>query len=205
MPMSTRKAPISKDLLLARKIGDIRYNLACVDPYLWICKAKEVRRAADFLWQQFLSEIQDFSSGKDLKDELFGSVALMLYGLVVEILLKAGLAAKGLAISSTGKFGKKSHNLQSLAQDLGLRLSNAENELLERLQNFVEWAGRYPIPLRKEGLYPRDLLDGSKCSLCNISTGDEKKIAKLLLKIEELLPSEEKAIENYFNRYRVSP
>jgi hypothetical protein len=160
-------------------------------------KAYEVKRAADVLWNQFRDEVVNFSNGEESQGPWFGDVAVMLYGLTVENLLKAGLAAQGKAAAPNGNFGQKSHDLQSLAAAFGLVLLPQEAELLERLQHFVEWAGRYPIPLYREGLYPRELLDGSKTVLYGFSTADGENITDLLHKIEVLLPTEEEAIQRY--------
>jgi hypothetical protein len=40
----------------------------------------------------------------------------------------------------------KSHKLVDLLHRTGLTLSNEESYLARRLQAFVEWSGRYPIP-----------------------------------------------------------
>jgi hypothetical protein len=193
--MTSHKTPIAKNM--PKHFANIKYDLACSEPYLWMRKAQEVRRAADVLWSQFTIELKAFSNGEDSEEPFFGDVAVMLYGLTIENLLKAGLAAKGLAISSKGNFGQKSHNLQSLSADFGLALLPEEAELLERLQHFVEWVGRYPIPLYREGLYPRDLLDGSKSVLYGLSTADGGHITNLIQKIEALLPTDEEVRVSY--------
>ena len=195
--MTSRMTPIAKHM--PKHFANKKYELACSEPYLWMRKAQKVRRAADILWKQFRDEVVAFSKGEDPQGPFFGDVAVMLYGITVENLLKAGLAAKGLAVAPNGNFGQKSHDLQSLAAAFGLVLLPQEAELLERLQQFVEWAGRYPIPLYRESLYPRELLDGSKSVLYDLSTADGGHITNLLHKIEALLPTEEEAIQSYAN------
>jgi hypothetical protein len=62
---------------------------------------------------------------------------------------KAKLVAEG---SFPGTVGDglapevKSHKLVDLLHRTGLTLSNEESYLARRLQAFVEWSGRYPIP-----------------------------------------------------------
>ena len=193
--MVSKKRPIAKQM--PKRFANEKYGLACSQPYLWMLKAQEIRRAADVLWKQFVDEITAFSNGNDSPAPSFGCTAMILYGLVVENLLKDGLSSKGLAVSSSGNFDQKSHALDDLAHNLGLVLTDAETELVERLQHFVEWAGRYPIPLHRDGLYPRELLDGSKGVLYGISTGDDKQIVHLLKKIQDCLPTTEVALEKY--------
>jgi len=127
---------------------------------------------------------------------------MMLYGLTVENLLKAGLVIKGVAIKANGNFGLKTHNLHSLASEFGLLLLPEELEFVERLQTFVEWAGRYPIPLYPEGLYAKDWVNGSKVALYDVSNLDCVRINKLLNKIESQLPSEDEATKNYAEKYK---
>jgi hypothetical protein len=66
---------------------------------------------------------------------------------------------------------------------------------MERLENFIDWAGRYPIPLREEALYPRDLLDGSKGVIYGLSGMDQERVRALILRVQALLPTEEQALE----------
>ena len=48
----------------------------------------------------------------------------------------------------------KSHKLVDLLHRTGLTLSNEESYLARRLQAFVEWSGRYPIPAKLEDQLP---------------------------------------------------
>lgn len=182
---------------MPKRFANEQYRLACTEPYLWLRKARELRRTADLVWEQFVAEINAFTQGQDSPEPFTGDVAMMLYGLTIENLLKAGLAAKGCAVGANGNFKLKVHNLQALTSELSLAVSQAEAELLERLQHFIEWAGRYPIPLLAEGLYPREMLDGSKCALHGISTGDRLKIMAFIEKLSSALPTEDEALESY--------
>lgn len=175
--------------------------MACEQPYLWLVKAKELRRAADVVWSQFIEELKGYNAnGVDTGEPFTGSVAMMLYSFTLENLLKAGLVHSGVGSNPSGKFALKSHKLESMAVSLGIPLETSECELIERLEHFLEWAGRYPIPLFSEELYPRALHDGSHCGLYGYDTGDQARIALLLDKVYSILPSEEEAIVLYANR-----
>jgi hypothetical protein len=84
-------------------------------------------------------------------------VYMLLAGLAIENLAKALVAGR----SSPATVGDalapdlKSHDLVDLLHRTGLTLSADETYLAERLQSFVEWAGRYPIPTRLDGQLPR--------------------------------------------------
>ena len=201
--MSKRKTPISKSM--PKHFADERYRLACAEPYLWIRKAREVRRAADHLWAQFEEDLRAFSDGQDSLEPFSGDVALMLYGFTVENLLKAGIANQGRAVNANGDFKVNTHSLQGLAIQLSIPLSPEESELLERLETFIRWAGRYPIPLHADALYPRNLVDGSHSVMYGVSSLDKKSIIALLQKIEDALPSEDQALEQYVRNRPTSP
>ena len=197
--MPTQKRPIAK--VTTKRLANEQYRLACKEPYLWMQKAGEVRRAADVLWGIFELELTSHSTGKYSHGPFFGDTALMLYGLVVENLFKALLTDRGLSASPTGNFSQKSHDLLALATKLDFLLDDSEAELLERLQNFVEWAGRYPIPLYADGLYSRQLVAGGEGALYGISSLDGVRISAILSRIEAMLPSEGEALSRYASGY----
>jgi hypothetical protein len=82
--------------------------------------------------------------------------ALLLFGYAFENALK-GLHAQ--AIAAAGKGGiPLIHDLPKLAVGLGLTLAQDEEDLLRRLQEFVMWTGRYPVPKNAKGLPKGDLV-----------------------------------------------
>ena len=193
--MSKRKTPIDK--VLPKNFANEKYRTACNNPFLWLVKAREVRRAANLVWDQFQSELVGYACGGEDSNEPFtGSVAMMLYGFTVENLLKAALVAKGVAVLPNGNFSKKSHALEDLADELSVSLDANERELLERLENFLEWGGRYPIPLYADTLYPRAMLDGSKAWMIGVSTKDRVRIESLIAKLQAILPTEGEALQS---------
>lgn len=81
---------------------------------------------------------------------------MFLAGLGVESLLKAirilQYQAAGKPVAAKNRRGSltltrelKTHDLLGLAKAAGITLEPAEVTLLERLTDFVEWAGRYPV------------------------------------------------------------
>lgn len=81
---------------------------------------------------------------------------MFLAGLGVECLLKAirilQFQSAGKPLTTKNKRGRlalarelKTHDLLSLAHAAGITLGPGEVTLLERLTDFVEWAGRYPV------------------------------------------------------------
>ena len=181
---------------MTMRFAEQRYELACSEPMHWLDKAREVRRAADLVWDVSLAEANAFAAGAPLNGEpLFSSVALMLYGFVIENLLKAGLVALGRGRTPGGRFDIKSHKLEDLADQLTVQLDGEDRELLERLEAHLEWAGRYPIPLLVTDLAPRRFLDGSGHSIAGIiSSLDRQRIDALIARIQTHLPSDDEAV-----------
>jgi hypothetical protein len=54
----------------------------------------------------------------------------------------------------------RTHRLRRLAELARTAVSDAEQELLETLTDFVRWAGRYPFPLRAKDSAPRPGAEG---------------------------------------------
>ncbi len=177
------------------------YRLGCSEAYLWLLKAAELLKSANLLWQQYLDDLAAFQKGERIEEPFIGGTALMLYGLAVENLLKAGLAHQGKAATASGAFGLKSHVLLSLGEQLGLSLSTIEAELLERLEAFVSWAGRYPMPLVAQDLYPRSFSTGQH-AIHGISSLDALQVNDIIEKIRVLLPTDEEALLRYVHSYR---
>ena len=186
---------------MPKKFANELYRLGCSEAHLWLAKATELLKAARLLWQQFLDDLAVFQKGEQLEEPFVGGPALMLYGLAVENLLKAGLAHQGKAVNGNGAFGLKSHGLVDLADQLGLSCTPAEIELLEKLETFVLWAGRYPIPLVAQDLYPRNLSTGQH-AIHGVSSLDATHVSEIIDKIYALLPSEEEAVLRYVDSYR---
>lgn len=84
---------------------------------------------------------------------------MLLMGFSFENLFKAIAAKKGLlktnpdlCFDARVSKEKGGHGLTGIARSLQLGLSPDEKEYLQRLEEYVYWAGRYPVPL-KRGTY----------------------------------------------------
>jgi hypothetical protein len=85
----------------------------------------------------------------------------MLGALAIEDLLKAIRVPMVTALfDKRGAFTLDTHDVLKLAEDAGIPLSKEEHYLLERLKQFLTWAGRYPIPVFSEEMRPRTLPNG---------------------------------------------
>jgi hypothetical protein len=62
---------------------------------------------------------------------------------------------QGLKLSLAPMGGASKHNLRAMAVAVGMS-DKGELELVEHLSWFVEWAGRYPVPLIAEKMLPKE-------------------------------------------------
>jgi hypothetical protein len=118
------------------------------DPRAWL-------RASDSLW--------------GAAEELVGGPRFvawyLLTGMAVEDILKGLIVARdGIELDDRGRlrlpWPAPGHNLILLAANASVELTEEERQLVERLSEFVLWAGRYPIPRRLEEFRPRFLSAG---------------------------------------------
>ena len=83
------------------------------------------------------------------------AVQAMLLGLAIECALKGKYVKDGGRLTDAkGRFvgvpGAGDHDLVQLADAAKCNLSDDERTAFRRLNTFVEWAGRYPVPLNWE-------------------------------------------------------
>lgn len=133
------------------------YKGVATDPRHWLNYARSLRLAASILQPHFESEP---SSGPNENKKGFrpavGPTYLLLVGFAVENYAKAISIILDPDVVSDGKLVRlKRHDLLGLLADIRFHLSPEEDELVERLEQFVQWAGRYPVPTKAETIGPR--------------------------------------------------
>jgi hypothetical protein len=80
----------------------------------------------------------------------------------------------------------KTHDLNELAERLGLQLSPEEEDLLFRLTRAAEWHGRYPVPVRYEDLQgERTFADGKRYNIRYSSGDDVERVKRLVTTLGE--------------------
>lgn len=140
-----------------REFWDDQHRKLASDPLTWTLTADELLRAFELLAAQVTEDLK-------MRDELRHkyipnviSTALMLSGFAIENMFKAIYVSQHPAFDRAGKFVVVTHDLISLADEVGLPLTIDERTLLECLEQFVTWAGRYPMPLYADDMRPRTL------------------------------------------------
>lgn len=154
----------------------------------WIASASSLERAASIL----LSVVEtDFDAiRRDEESESCSSVCgqfMLLAGLAIENYLKAICIKRSGAYSDDGKFQFGHHNLIKLSSESGIEFSILERELIERLEHFVVFAGRYPAPKNANALLPRIRSDGGWGSLSYFKSSDGADWKELLQKLRAAL------------------
>ncbi len=155
-----RKRPSRQEVVrtpeeLSRRL----FRQAAESPDAWRMTADSLMRAARALVPLIDADTHAAldPSPSTFDDPVF-PVYMLLAGFAIENLAKAKLVAGGSFPATVGDDlapELKSHKLLNLLHQAELTLSDEESYLAQRLQAFVEWGGRYPIPAKLEGQLPR--------------------------------------------------
>jgi hypothetical protein len=141
------------------------YKLLAEDPERWMSSARNLSAAADELWALVRRDLEsggpvsdggghhgDIAQGPTQPFLQHAPVFLMIAGFAVENALKAVLLKCGRSAATQTKRGQlriaaelQTHDLHRLARDAGITLTKAEQDLLDRLRDYLVWAGRYPV------------------------------------------------------------
>jgi hypothetical protein len=115
---------------------------------------------------------------------------MMLTGFALECAVKGLLVKQKPELVRAGALPswptRSGHDLPGLFRAVGVPLSAPEKELLQRLREFVEWRGRYPIPARAEQLMPREAVPGGGTPFL-MPSSDRRLTEGLLARLEGLL------------------
>jgi hypothetical protein len=177
------RAKESPEVRLARYTKDI------TNPRAWADRGYDLLEAARLLrplvleyWEAF----DAFTQGHkpiQLPARNPHGIYFMLVAFALENFLKAHLVSiKAPAIETAVAHAPvlpkvlKDHDLVRLAGNVGLRLSEADKALVIRLSKSAVWCGRYPLPVKPQGLthvihYSRKDLDAIEKIVSRASQG----------------------------------
>ncbi len=181
---------------------EVAYKQLAEDPERWMSSARSLLAASEELWVSVEADLstrqspvangggdhadvaESHSAGKPFLQH--AAVFLMIAGFAIENALKAlrvKQAKPGLTAARTSGVVSKdllTHDLRRLATEAGVTLSPAENALLERLQAYLTWAGRYPVAATAHG----------QAAVQNIWGSDKVSIETLFKRIESMFQAE---------------
>ena len=133
--------PTPSDPRSPKAVWDQQHEFALNDPLMWQLKADSLAAAFDVLIEDDIRRKLESARARRIP-----SVEYMLAGFALENLLKGQLIARHKHRDETGAFKLKTHDLRQLARDAGYEMSEPENRLLEKIQEFATWTARYPVP-----------------------------------------------------------
>jgi hypothetical protein len=155
--MATR-LPIDKRS--SREFWDDQHKKTASQQIAWVLTADQLLRAFQLLAQQAEADVIQLRE-QEIPMPSVSGIAIMLGALAIENLLKAiRLQQVTPLFDSRGAFVLDTHDILKLAEDSAISLTSEERARLERLEQFVTWAGRYPIPLFSEAMRPRTFPNG---------------------------------------------
>jgi hypothetical protein len=175
------------------KVFKNNYASECFQVEKWLYVADDLLACAAMLepkvkevWRRLELRMKDGSTPLISSGPI--KVYFMLLAYAIENLFKGVLIRKNInyrkEFESKLKFPSElsSHDLVTLAQMAGLRLSLKREELLRRFTRCAEWDGRYPVPLnyRKMFVSPK-FRDGKTYNLSYLGASDLNR-AKTLIK-----------------------
>lgn len=163
----------------------------------WQSEAHSLRRAALILRQEAQRDWDNRKRNRvaiaegtfDFPPALEGAMT-MLNGLAIENLVKALWVETNEPVDEKGRLIKnlQKHKIICLLKDVNFTLSHEEEELLLRLESYVTWAGRYPMPEFYKRLAPQQLPHGTKMPpYYHTFNNDEERISKFIERIEQVL------------------
>jgi len=118
------------------------YEKAACSYTSWWSSADGLNRAAD--------RIDPFGPDQNQTSMVY-PVYRYLVAMTIECALK-GIYVAEKQVKFKGRSGDlinniKTHHLRNLAQQISLHFSAEDDQLLDDLESYIVWAGRYPIPL----------------------------------------------------------
>jgi hypothetical protein len=156
--MKQSQTQLRKDIQdsIDRVFGMVFQGVA-TDPRHWLGYARSLKLAASILQPHFDNEPASQKGQRTKAGEpRISPIYFLLVGFAIENYAKAISVIRDPDVVSKGKLVRlKSHSLLGLLSGIGFRLSPEEDELVERLEEFVLWAGRYPIPTKVQTIAPR--------------------------------------------------
>jgi hypothetical protein len=164
----------------------------------WQSEARSLWRAALILHQEAQRDWDNRKRNRvaiaegtfDFPPKLEGAMT-MLNGLAIENLVKALWVQKTTEpVEEKGCLRKKlkTHKIIPLLEEVGFTLSTEDKELLLRLESYVTWAGKYPMPEFYGQLEPQALPNRTTMQPGWVSfIIDGKRVCEFIKRIEQAL------------------
>lgn len=138
------------------------YNLITKDSMTWLDNSEKLKFSADIIQKELQILVENFLRGeKDYNNEdkiqAFWNTYYLLIGLAFENLIKGLSVENNRQLKSFDdifkiywKKHKSGHGILKIAQDNIMDLTDKEIEILEKLETYILWAGRFPLPTTED-------------------------------------------------------
>ena len=161
------------------------------NPSSWLYTAESLMRAARSLLPSMEADARKLADPTVVNgfEIPVTPVYMLLVGLAIENLAKGIYVARHPSVCSSDNLPREltTHKAIELLESLDVGLSQAEIGLLERIETFVLWAGRYPIPLKLDDLLPRNQPGGGFSPLTFVTSADFEMIESLTIRLAATL------------------
>lgn len=133
------------------------------DPNNWLREAGELKRASEILYKEVQADYEELKTGKWTRKHYIFAQYQMLTGYALQNLLKAIYIKRHpqKIAADIDRFTHKTHDLRVLTSKLHITVSREELDLLERLTDYVDSAGKFPIPRKFETIKTQENTEDS--------------------------------------------
>ncbi len=174
--------------MLCKQDAEELFELVRKDAQSWLAQARRLRLSANVIlpeWEEIRRHPQSMPGIRD-KMLAYSESFMLLTGFAFENLLKGILYGRD--TNNKVARSKNGHGIVQMA-NAAATLIGDESNLLERLETYLVWAGRYQLPMTPDAFYK------SQDSV-SIVVEDPAVIDRLFEKLEQILQSEWRAREN---------
>lgn len=165
------------------------FKLIREDAQSWLAQAIQLRLSANVIYPEWEKIRTNPQSGPGVRERMlaYSQSFMFLTGFSFENLLKGILYGR----DSNSKLAKSKGGHGIVQMALGVTtLTSEESNLLERLEIYLVWAGRYQLPMTSDAFYDSQ-------GRVSITTQDPIIIEQLFEKLERILKKEWKARGNH--------
>jgi hypothetical protein len=169
-------------------------------PLWWYNKASDLHASAGALWLTIKGDNRRIVSRLGFHKNFSMPVACysvyeMLFGMSIELILKAIFVASQFDVPYT-------HNLVSLAENLDIELTQEERQIFNILTDSIIWDGRYPVPKNQDSFENyHDRVAKQLFTTKRIGSIKKAKVPNNNLNWENLNPIWNKLSSYFFNLY----
>jgi hypothetical protein len=165
------------------------FKLMREDAQSWLAQAIQLRLSADVIYPEWekIRTLRQSAPGVRERMLAYSQSFMLLTGLAFENLLKGILYGR----DSNSKLAKSKggHGIVQMANGV-TTLTSEELNLLQRLEIYLVWAGRYQLPMRSDAFHESQ-------DKVSITTKDPIIIEQVFSKLERILQKEWKAHGNH--------